>query len=405
MKKIFKVLVFALFATSVFAQSPDKMSYQAVIRNSENRLVVNKQVGMQISILRGSANGSVVYTENHNPVTNANGLVSIVIGSGSTGDSFSAIDWSSNIYFIKTEIDPNGGNNYTITSVSQLLSVPYALHAKTADRVTGKITETDPKFTNWDKSTGINITKSQISDLGTIIEKETDPVFSSWSKDYNDLTNKPGNATNMNDGFMSMEDKQKLDKIKDFSGSYNDLTDKPTNATDKQDGFMSREDKQKLDNINGSETKIIAAPLGGIEVKGSGTTSDPYIIGKQQYEKHYVGEKYGGGIVFWVDRNGQHGLIVGEMLTGSHGYLNAEIECKSHKVTIDGQTYSDWRLPKRAELIALWRNCYEVRGIELYSYWTSTKSNYFVWVFNFDKGTFETSYTDNSHYVIPVRTF
>lgn len=176
MKKLFTILVpiaiGILLTASVFAQTPQKMSYQAVIRDNSDVLVTNTQVGMKISILQASASGTVVYTETQTPTTNANGLVSIEIGS-ETG--FSTIDWAGDIYFIKTETDPNGGTNYSITGTSQLLSVPYAFYAKTSETIAGGITETDPVFTEWDKSTGISITESQISDLGAYIETETDP--------------------------------------------------------------------------------------------------------------------------------------------------------------------------------------------------------------------------------------
>jgi uncharacterized protein (TIGR02145 family) len=115
------------------------MSYQAVIRDASNELVASQSVGMQISILQGSASGTVVYTETQTPTTNANGLVSIAIGEGSTNDDFSSIDWANGPYFVKTETDPNGGSDYSITGTSQLLSVPYAMHAKTAENVLSEI--------------------------------------------------------------------------------------------------------------------------------------------------------------------------------------------------------------------------------------------------------------------------
>jgi len=137
MKKVVTVLAAVLFMASVFAQSPEKMSYQAVIRDSNNTLVTSTAVGMQISILQSSTSGSTVYMETQTPTTNANGLVCIEIGNGTvvSGD-FSAIDWANGPYFIKTEIDPKGGTSYTITGTSQLLSVPYALHAKSAEIIT-----------------------------------------------------------------------------------------------------------------------------------------------------------------------------------------------------------------------------------------------------------------------------
>lgn len=124
----------ALLVISVFsAQAPSKMSYQAVIRNSSNGIVANQTVGMRISILQSSVSGTAVYVETNSSTTNSNGLVSTEIGGGTaiTG-SFSAIDWSNGSYFVKVETDPTGGTNYTITSTTQLLSVPYALYAKTA---------------------------------------------------------------------------------------------------------------------------------------------------------------------------------------------------------------------------------------------------------------------------------
>ena len=130
---------------------------------------------MQISILQGSPTGTVVYTETQTPTTNSNGLVSIEIGCEA---DFDAINWAEGPYFIEVKTDIEGGNNYTITGTSQLLSVPYALYAKEA----ATVAEIDPIFTTWDKSTGISITESQIADLGNYIETETDPVFTTWDK-------------------------------------------------------------------------------------------------------------------------------------------------------------------------------------------------------------------------------
>lgn len=125
--KLLLVLFLLFLNTIASAQVPKKISYQAVIRNSSNALVVNSAVGMQISILQTSIAGTVVYSETHSLMTNTNGVVSLEIGSGSPIlGSFSAINWANGPYFVKTETDPTGGTNYTITGASQLLSVPYA---------------------------------------------------------------------------------------------------------------------------------------------------------------------------------------------------------------------------------------------------------------------------------------
>jgi len=141
MKKILTILAAVLLTASVFAQSPQKMSYQAVIRNSSNTLITNTNIAMQISILQGSTSGTAVYVETQTPTTNANGLVSIELGGGTlVSGNFSTINWANGPYFVKTETDPDGatgGISYSITGTSQLLSVPYALYAANAGTANG----------------------------------------------------------------------------------------------------------------------------------------------------------------------------------------------------------------------------------------------------------------------------
>ena len=134
MKKIYSILAGLLLTASVFAQAPQKMSYQAVIRNSSNALITSAPVGMQISVLQGSSTGTAVYVEMQTPSTNANGLVSVEIGGGTVVfGNFSTINWANGPYFIKTETDPTGGTAYTITGTNELMSVPYALNAANAN--------------------------------------------------------------------------------------------------------------------------------------------------------------------------------------------------------------------------------------------------------------------------------
>jgi hypothetical protein len=162
-------IVFNFFYfTYVLGQTPEKMTYQAVVRNNSDALVSNQAVGTQISILQGSATGTAVYVETHTTTTNTNGLMTLEIGNGTVeSGQMSNIDWADGPYFLKTETDPSGGTNYTITGVSQLLSVPFALHAKTAESLSGSITEFDPLFelspahgisglniTNWNNAFG-----------------------------------------------------------------------------------------------------------------------------------------------------------------------------------------------------------------------------------------------------------
>ena len=122
------LLAHFLTNTSIFAQAPQKMSYQAVIRNSNDSLLISTPVGMRISLVQGTPTGIVVFSETQTATTNANGLVSLQIGIGTAlSGTFANIDWSAGPYYVKTETDLNGGANYTIISSNEILSVPYAL--------------------------------------------------------------------------------------------------------------------------------------------------------------------------------------------------------------------------------------------------------------------------------------
>ncbi|MEN9440034.1 MAG: hypothetical protein RLZ33_110 [Bacteroidota bacterium] len=78
-----------------FAQAPQKMSYQAVVRNGSNALVSNSPVGVKISVLQGSASGTAAYVETQNVTTNANGLATFQIGNGTVvSGTMAGIDWA-----------------------------------------------------------------------------------------------------------------------------------------------------------------------------------------------------------------------------------------------------------------------------------------------------------------------
>lgn len=130
MARLLSLSALLLLGTVLHAQAPQRMSFQAVLRDAGDALIVNSPVGVRASVLQGSATGTAVYAETHAVTTNANGLVTLVIGEGTvmSGD-IGAIDWADGPYYLRTETDPNGGSAYTIAGTSQLLSVPYALHA------------------------------------------------------------------------------------------------------------------------------------------------------------------------------------------------------------------------------------------------------------------------------------
>lgn len=203
MKKFLFTIAIALGAFLASAQVPEKMSYQAIIRNNSGQLLPNQSIAVKVSILQGSPAGVAVYSERLTGNTNANGLISMEIGSGTvlTG-TFNTIDWTTGSYYLKTETDPAGGTNYIITGTSQLLSVPYAMYAKSAGGggggfslpYTNTLNNASTLFSlinNGDGSSveGINnTTTSNIASLRGIVNSASPGGFSSGVRGINNGT-------------------------------------------------------------------------------------------------------------------------------------------------------------------------------------------------------------------------
>jgi hypothetical protein len=459
MKKIITTIAAVVVTVCLFSQSPQKMSYQAVIRNNSNVLVTSSPVGMRVSILQGSPTGTEVYKEiyNPNPQTNANGLVTIEIGGGIplTG-TFSTIDWSSGPSFLKTETDPAGGTNYTISGTSQLLSVPFALYAKSV----ASYPETDPVFVahpangitgtsianwaaayNWGNhanagyvpekrtitinKTELNLSENQSWMVGTVtsVGLSLPAIFS--------LSGSPVTTTGtLTATLASQTANQVLASPNSSAGApafralvaadipgmdWSKITaGKPTTL----DGYGITDAVNATGNqtIAGNKT-FTGTPLAPTAAAGTNTTqiaTTAFITSEinARVPVHYIGESYGGGIVFYVYDNGQHGLIaatadqnggvairwyggsytntrarsdgVGAGLKNTaiiianqgpvDGNAFAATVCNEYSVTVDGVTYGDWYLPSRYELNLLYLQNSVVGGFA-YQYWSSTEDN------------------------------
>jgi hypothetical protein len=155
MKKVFSFLTGMLICSLLMAQAPQGISHQAVIRNSLNEIVTNSTVGIRVSILQGSPTGTLVYRETQTPVSNANGLITYIIGQGTVGTGvFEDIGWSDGPYYLKTEADPTGGTSYTITGTTQILSIPYAFYADSSGNGFASIySGSDPRPVLYDDGT------------------------------------------------------------------------------------------------------------------------------------------------------------------------------------------------------------------------------------------------------------
>ncbi|MFT6443015.1 MAG: hypothetical protein ACJASQ_001109 [Crocinitomicaceae bacterium] len=136
-KLILSLVAVATISLTSLGQAPEGFKYQAVVRDAGNTILNSQAVGMRMTIKQTSISGTTVYQETFATTTNAYGLVNLEIGSGTVvSGTFVSIDWSTGPYFIETAIDVLGGTSYAVMGTSELMSVPYALYAKTAESVT-----------------------------------------------------------------------------------------------------------------------------------------------------------------------------------------------------------------------------------------------------------------------------
>jgi hypothetical protein len=369
MKKLYILLAVLLITASTFAQAPEKMSYQAVVRDSGDNLVTSQPVGMRISILKGAASGIAVYEETQTQTTNVNGLVTLEIGGGTLVDGdFTTIDWSADTYFIKTETDPTGGTTYTITGVSQLLSVPYALHAKTA----GSATETQ--------------TLADVASLGNSLNTQL--------KDVTDPTDAQDAATKAYVDVLEA-------RLTALATRITALEPVPAIGDAYQGGLLAY---------------ILQAGDPGYV---SGETHGLIAAVNDQTDVN-VGIAWitGGSTQTTENGNTLEGLGTGQANTtammNQTGYTGGAAKLCDDYSTIDGGvTYNDWFLPSKDELNLMYTNSVAIGGFDLsanapaFSYYLSSTeytSNY-VWTQSFYNGNLGHIFKYITYNVRAVRAF
>lgn len=418
-KKIYTLVAGLLLTASVWAQAPQKMSYQAVIRNGSNTLIVSTPVGMKISVLQGTSTGTAVYVETHTTTTNANGLVSVEMGNGTVvSGAFNTINWANGPYFIKTETDPTGGTNYTIAGISQFLSVPYALFSANgtpgATGAQGPIGLTGPQGIQGIAGTnGVNGAEGanayQIAVINGYGGTETQ-----WLVSLQGATGPQGPAGD--DG---------VNGINGVNGTDG------TNGTNGVNGAQGLSAYQiaVINGYGGTETQWLLSLQGATGPAGTNGTN-----GGVSGFTHYLGEAFNGGIIFYLYKGSdglEHGLIVA--LTESTGAWQTSATLVNANRTEDGAyntnlmtgspaaTYiaslgAGWYLPSIDELGLLYYNRYRVQkglragGNTLISsttrYWSSTElSSNTAYIFFFNQGNSTNSSKLADYGVRAVRAF
>ena len=366
MKKIYSILAGLLLTASVFAQAPQKMSYQAVIRNSSSVLITSTPVGMKISILQGSSTGTAVYVETQTPSTNANGLASLEIGTGTpvTG-TFAGINWANGPYFIKTETDPTGGTVYTISGTNELMSVPYALFsANGTPGATGATGATGPQgsigLTGATGSVGATGATGPQGSIG--LTGATGSVGATGPQGTIGLTGATGSvgATGATGGYP----------VHAIGESYGG-------------GIVFYV-------YDGGQHGLIAA------------TAD-----------QSTGIRWYGG-TYTNTRARANGIGAGlkntAIIIANQGPVDgaafAATVCNEYSVTVGGTIYGDWYLPSKDELNLLYLQKTVVGGFASNDYWSSTEDDLnYAWDQFFGGGAQYSFNKNNTAYVRAVRAF
>lgn len=238
MKNICTFLIFVLiFPIAICAQSPQYFNYQAVVRDNAGAVIANQYISLQISILQENVLGTVVYSEIHKKQTNQHGLVNLQIGDGAAVlGSMETVNWGADRYFIKIEIDKDGGTNFSELGTQQLVSVPYSMYANKAGNVFSG---------SWNDLTDIpNDFSDGVDNTGDAATEITgnEAVFNSWDKN---------SADDFSGNYADLSNKPNL-----FSGTWNDLTDKPDFFSG---SWFDLSDKPVL--FSGSYTDLINIPI------------------------------------------------------------------------------------------------------------------------------------------------
>ena len=439
MRNIYLVLLIAIINLS-FGQSPEGISYQAVVRNTSGELIKDAPIGIKINLLTGSASGTSIYDETHTVTSNSNGLITLTIGQGTSSGDFSSLDWSNGAFFIKTQLDLSGGTTYTLSSTSQLLSVPFALYAKTSGNGISKGSQNGDML-YWNGSSWTTILAGQPGQylqLGTdnlpfwgAIESPSASTATVITSSTTSITTSSAvlNGEILNDGGSTITSR----------GFCYGLTPNPTITGTKTN--------------NGTGVGTFTAPLSNLPlgtsyyVRAYAINADGVKYGNQEIfstQTLEIGASYQGGVVAYIlapedagyDPEVPHGLIAApsdqsagtswgcngidvatstDYGTGNANSVAISAACNTAGIAakiclaLNLNGYTDWYLPSKDELDKLYINRDAIGGFQdVTNYWSSSQgtADNRAWVRLFNGGNnqnFNKQFTGAA--VRAVRTF
>ncbi len=342
MKRKILTTICAMLLISLKAQIPHGISHQAVIRNAANELVTNLPVGIRVRILQGAPDGTEIFSEIHTPQSNANGLITFVIGQGANQSSdFSSIDWAEGIYFVKTEADPTGGTNYTIDGVSRLWSVPYALSANASFSLGDSLVlKDDQGMTRFVLNPNDGMLKMMHNDTLWYSIEVGSPHLITYLNDDMSLIEQTGNVQKT---FLFSERDKSIKFIRKETSVKHDGPDKSTTTTkwnDLSTGSVINEESETIQNLRDEAGNLLSQEITEIKIENNpdGSENNKTIVITNRKEDSRTEKQYKNGQLEYVTKK-ERNYLGRKVITEEH-YENGELKKKEVKTYTSGMIIS-----------------------------------------------------------------